>query len=78
MKSLTADPPFIWRYLSHASSALSEPSVTDTTVGAETPATTNDDGNERDDTMQDADFTDDGSDPQTSLLADSGTQDDEE
>lgn len=68
--------PFIWRYRSHASSSL--PLFTDPTAGAQTPYQTNDDGQERDDTMEDADETDDGSDPQTGLLADSGTKDDEE
>lgn len=68
--------PFIWRYRSHASP--SSPLLTDPTAGAETPYRTNDDGVERDDTMEDADETDDGSDPQTGLLADSGTRDDEE
>ena len=68
--------PFIWRYRSHASSSF--PLLTDPTAGAETPYRTNDDGVERDDTIEDADETDDGSDPQTGLLADSGTKDDEE
>lgn len=68
--------PFIWRYRSRAS--LTFPQCTDPTAGAETPYRTNDDGQERDDTMEDEDETDDGSDPQTGLLADSGTKDDEE
>jgi len=54
------------------------PLLTDLTAGAQTPYRTNDDGQERDDSMEDADETDDGGDPQTGLLADSGTKDDEE
>lgn len=68
--------PFIWRYRSHASP--SSPQFTDPTAGADTPYRTNDDGQERDDTMEDEDETDDESDPQTGLVADSGTKDDEE
>ena len=68
--------PFIWRYRSHAS--FSPAQCTDPTAGAQTLYRTNDDGLERDDTMEDADETDDGGNPQTGLLADSGTKDDEE
>lgn len=70
--------PFIWRYRSYASHSLPLPLLTDPTAGAQTPYQTNYDGEERDDTMEDEDEIDDGSDPQTGLLADSGTMDDEE
>ena len=68
--------PFIFHYLSKASSSL--PLCTDPTGGAETEYQTNFDNKEITDHADDTDETDDGSNPQTGLLADSGTKDDEE
>jgi len=68
--------PFIFHYLSKASSFL--PLCTDPTGGVETTYKTKLDNKEVEDSADDSDELDDGSSPQTGLLADSGTKDDEE
>ena len=70
--------PFIFRYCTHAHPVPQAISSTDPTGGEWTAAQTSWDGKVEDDGTEDPDETDDGSNPQTGLIADSGTQDDEE
>lgn len=70
--------PFIFRYRVFAPPGSSRSVETDPTAGYETPYTTNNDGRDETDYTDDSDETDDGGNPQTGVLADSGTLDDEE
>ena len=76
----TAVPPmpFIFRYRGYAHPVPVDVSRTDPTAGEWTSSPTSWDGKVEDDGTEDPDETDDGSNPQTGVIADSGTQDDEE
>ena len=70
--------PFIFRYRGYSNPVPLAISRTDPTAGEWTSAPTSWDGRVEDDGTEDPDETDDGSNPQTGVIADSGTEDDEE
>jgi hypothetical protein len=70
--------PFLFRYRGYAHPVPLEVSRTDPTAGEWTSSWTSWDGKVEDDGTEDPDETDDGSNPQTGVIADSGTEDDEE
>lgn len=70
--------PFIFRYRGYAHPVPVDVSRTDPTAGEWTSSPTSWDGRVQDDGTEDPDETDDGSNPQTGVIADSGTEDDEE
>lgn len=70
--------PFIFRYRAYAHPVPLAVIRTDPTAGEWTSAPTSWDGKVEDDGTEDPDDTDDGSNPQTGVIADSGTEDDEE